>query len=91
MQGFISELTGLLAVIFVVGVPSMALASKYVLRPMIRDLTEAVRGRRDQERRDLEDRMARLEEVVQEQDRRIDRLLEAERFRRELESGGDAG
>ena len=36
---------------------------------------------------ELEGRMAQLEDVVHDLDRQVNRLLEAERFRRELESG----
>jgi hypothetical protein len=32
--------------------------------------------------------MAQLEDVVHDLDRQVNRLIEAERFRRELESGG---
>ena len=76
----------ILAIIFVIGVPSLALATHLVVRPLIRDYAK-LRGIKA-EKEEIEGRMAQLEDVVHDLDRQVNRLLEAERFRRELESGG---
>lgn len=78
----------LFGIFFVIGVPVLSLAAHFVLRPMIRDLTEAVRGVKGREREDLEGRLGRLEERLLEQARQLDQLVEAELFRRQLEAGG---
>jgi len=79
------EIEGILAIIFVLGVPSLALATHVVLRPLIREYAKLKGLKADKE--EVELRMARLEDVVYDIDRQVNRLLEAERFRRELESG----
>ncbi len=78
------DIVEVLAVVFALGVPSMALATHLVLRPLIRDF---LRLREAGDREGLLDRVARLEEVVSDLDRQVGRLVEAERFRRELEAG----
>jgi hypothetical protein len=75
----------ILAIIFVLGVPSLALTTHFVVRPLLREYAkfkglELGRG-------ELAERVARLEDIVQDMDRQVDRLDEAERFRRELEGG----
>ncbi len=80
------EIGEILAIIFVLGVPSLALATHLVVRPLIREYAK-LKGL-SADRSELEGRMARLEDVVQDIDRQVDRLVEAERFRRELETGG---
>lgn len=79
------DIEAILAIIFVLGVPSMALATHLVLRPLIREWAriKGLKGERDQ----LEARLIQLEDVVHDMDRQVNRLLEAERFRRELEAG----
>lgn len=79
------------AIFFVIGVPVMALASHFVLRPLVRDVIQAIQGRKADQEADLEGRIARLEEALQDQGRQVDRLLEAEAFRRELEERRLAG
>ena len=79
------EIEGILAIIFVLGVPSMALATHLVLRPLIRDFAR-LRGEKAG-RAELEGRLEQLEDVVHDLDRQVNRLVEAERFRRELEAG----
>jgi hypothetical protein len=76
----------ILAIIFLLGVPSMALATHLVLRPLIREYARLKGLKIDRE--EVEGRMARIEDVVHDIDRQVNRLLEAERFRRELETGG---
>ncbi len=79
------DIESILAIIFVLGVPSMALATHVVLRPLIREYAKLKGLKADRE--ELEVRMAQIEDVVHDLDRQVNRLLEAERFRRELESG----
>ena len=73
----------IVAIFFVIGVPVMAIASHFVLRPLVRDVIQAIHGRKAEEQADLEGRLGRLEEAVLDQSRQIDRLLEAETFRSE--------
>jgi hypothetical protein len=77
----------LLGIFFVIGVPVMSIAAHFVLRPLIRDLTEALRGVKGREKEDMEHRIGRLEDALLEQGRQLDQLVEAELFRRRLEAG----
>ncbi len=79
------EITEILAIVFVLGVPSMALATHLVLRPLIRDFTR-LKGEKAT-REELTGRIGQLEDIVHDLDRQVNRLVEAERFRRELEAG----
>ncbi len=79
----------LFGIFFVIGVPVMSLAARFVLRPLLKDLTEAVRGMKGRERVDFEARLGRLEDQLAEQGQRLDRLVEAELFRRRLESAAE--
>jgi hypothetical protein len=79
------DIEAILAIIFVLGVPSMALATHVVLRPLIREYAKIKGLKADKE--EIEARMTQLEDVVNHLDRQVDRLIEAEQFRRELESG----
>ena len=83
------DIAGILAIIFVLGVPSLALATHVVLRPLMREYAKlrGLKGDKDE----IEARMGQLEDVVHDLDRQVNRLLEAERFRRELESGERRG
>ena len=80
-------LIGLAAVFFVIGVPVMSLAARFVVRPLIKDISEAIRGKGTSRVEELERRLVRMEEALLDQDRLLARLSEAERFRRQLESG----
>lgn len=77
----------LFAIFFVIGVPVMAVASHFVLRPMVKDVIGALRSRGETAEADLLGRIDRLEQAVLEQGGQIDRLVEAEVFRRQLEVG----
>ncbi len=79
------EIAGILAIIFVIGVPSLALATHVVVRPLLREYAK-MKGLKA-EKDEVEARMTQLEDVVHDLDRQVNRLLEAERFRRELETG----
>jgi hypothetical protein len=63
----------------------MALATHVVLRPLIREYVK-LKGLKS-DKAEVEARMAQLEDVVHDIDRQVNRLVEAERFRRELETG----
>ena len=80
-------LVPLAAIFFVIGVPMIGLVLRYALRPLVNDVATAIRGGRDEQLQALDARLARLEERLESQDVQIERLLEAERFRRELEAG----
>ena len=72
------EFVAILGVLFVIGVPVLALATRFAFRPLIRDLIEA-RGPRAQDRETIE------------RDRRLDELADAELFRRQLEAPPQGG
>ena len=87
------EFVAVLGVLFVIGVPVLALATRFALRPLIRDLIEA-RGPRAQDRETIErlvHRVAQLEHEAIERDRRVDELADAELFRRQLEAPPQGG
>lgn len=79
------ELIPLFAIFFVIGVPVLSLATRFVLRPLIHDLTAAVRGAKANELEELKGRLARMETHMLEQGQRLDQLVDAELFRRQLE------
>ncbi len=79
------DIEGILAIFFVLGVPSLALATHLVVRPLLREYVKIKGLKFDKE--ELEARMAQFEDVVHDIDRQVNRLADAERFRRELESG----
>ena len=78
----------LLAIFFIFGVPIMAVATHFVLRPMVREVIGAIHGKAQAEAEDLTNRVGRLEQAILDQGTQIDRLVEAESFRRQLEAGG---
>ena len=83
------EIIGMLGVFFVIGVPMLALATRFALRPLVRDLIEA-RGPRAQDRETiarLVERVDLLEREAAERDERLNQLTDAELFRRQLEDG----
>jgi len=77
----------LLAIFFIFGVPIMAVATHFVLRPIVRDVIGAIHGKAEAEAADLMDRVGRLEQAILDQGQQVDRLVEAEVFRRQLEAG----
>ncbi len=79
------DLEGLLAITFIFGIPSIGLFTHLVIRPLVRDIMGAKAGKVDREQ--LVGRLQRLEDMVGELDHQVHRLVEAERFRRELEAG----
>ena len=84
-----NELIPLLAIFFGLGVPAMSLATHFVLRPLVKDIVEALRTGPSsdlvalhQRVEDQQDELARLEA-------RFDRLAETESFHQRLERGDD--
>ena len=80
-----NDILGMMAIFFIFGVPSLALATHLVVRPLFREYAKLKGLKVDKEQ--LEARMAQLEDVVHDIDRQVNRLADAERFRRELETG----
>lgn len=81
------DLIPIVAIFFTIGVPVMSLAAHFVLRPMIKDLTGAIKGVKGEEKEDFEHRLTRLEDALLEQNQQLAHLVEAESFRRKLEAG----
>jgi len=81
------ELIGFLAMIFVLGIPSLSLAAHFVLRPMVRDIVQALGRGKEAPDPAFAARLERLEERLDRIGELTERLAEAERFRRELEAG----
>jgi hypothetical protein len=77
----------ILVALLIFGVPTAALTIRFVLRPMLREVVEAVRATKGQISPELERRLSEMEEGQQLLIQKLDRLLEAERFRQQLESG----
>lgn len=83
----------ILGIVFAVGVPVLALATRFALRPLVNDLADALGAgkRRREEVAALVERIARLEREGRERDLRLEEFAEAERFRRRLEEGETTG
>ena len=81
----------LFGIFFVIGVPVMSVAAKFVLQPLLREVVEAIRGGKTREFDELQERVVRLEEHLLTQGRQLDQLVEAELFRRRLEAGVEDG
>jgi hypothetical protein len=77
----------ILGIVFAVGVPGVALATHFVLRPLVRDVVGAIQANKPAARSDVEERLARLEDAYYRLDEHVTKLIEVERFQRELESG----
>lgn len=77
----------ILGIFFALGVPSIALAAHFVLRPLVKDIVGAIQASKHREDDRLDERLARLEEAYYQLDQRVHRLAEVDRFHRELESG----
>ena len=82
------DLIPIVAIICVIGMPMLGLVARFALRPLVQDLTRAIRGAADDELEELKERMARLETQISLHDDAIERLVETERFHRELDAGG---
>ncbi len=80
------ELIPIVAIFFVIGVPVMSIAARFVLRPLLKDFAQAIGRGPAKEGDELQQRLARLEKHLLEQGRQLDQLVDAELFRRELET-----
>lgn len=80
------ELIPIFAIFFTIGVPVMALTTHFVLRPMVKDIVGAMRGGSKDEVLELHGQVAELREDVARQESQIAVLIEAESFRRQLET-----
>jgi hypothetical protein len=81
------NLIEILVALLVFGIPGAALAVRFVLRPMLREIADAIRTTRGELTPDLERRLLELEEGQRLTNENLERLVEAERFRQQLESG----
>ena len=80
------ELIPILAITFGLGVPALSLATHFVLRPLVRDIVEALRSGPTTERIALEQRVEELELRLDRHEAELEQLSEAESFRRRLEA-----
>lgn len=83
----------IVAIFFTIGIPVLAMATHFALRPLVRDLAEAL-GPMKRDRQTiarLTERIEQLEGENRERGELLDQLAEAELFRRQLEerTGGD--
>jgi hypothetical protein len=77
----------MLIALLIFGIPGAALAVRFVLRPMLREIADAIRTTRGELPPDLERRLLELEAGQRLTNEHLERLVEAERFRQQLESG----
>lgn len=82
------ELVGIVAVICLIGLPMGGLVLRFALRPLVQDLTTAMKGDARQELAETRERVAALEDRLEAQGELLERLVETERFHRELATGG---
>lgn len=85
------DLVGVVAVICVFGLPMLGLVTRFALRPLVQDITHAIRAGTEEEIQGLRERLAALERQMEAQQQELELLSDAERFHRELESGREAG
>lgn len=81
----------ILGITCAVGIPGVALAAHLVLRPLVRDITQAIQAGKRERSEEMERRLARLEDAYYQLDQNVTRLLAAEDFRRQLERGKEEG
>lgn len=84
-----TDLVALVAVICIFGIPMMGLVARFALRPLVQDITRAIRTGDEDEVRELRRRIAELEQRLEAQEQETERLAEAERFHRELRAGDE--
>lgn len=82
-----AELIPIVAIFFTIGVPVTALAAHFVLRPLVKDIVQALRGGSRDEVAALQRQIGALQETVEGQEEQLARLVEAESFRKALEIG----
>ena len=86
-------INAVVAIFFTIGIPVLAMATHFAMRPLVRDLAEAL-GPRKRDRETIARLAARVEQLEGESRERgelLDQLAEAELFRRQLEerTGGE--
>lgn len=79
------ELIPILAIFFGLGVPAVSLATHFVLRPLVKDIVEALRTGPSSEIVALQQRVDEQQEELIRLEARFERLAEAESFHRRLE------
>lgn len=79
------DLIPIVAIFFTIGVPVMALATHFVLRPLVKDIVLALRGGTQDEMTALRSELTELHETLAHHETRLEVLTEAEAFRRQLE------
>jgi hypothetical protein len=77
----------ILIALLIFGIPGAALSIRFVLRPMLREIADAIRSSRGELSQDLERRLLELEEGQRLTNEQLEHLIEAERFRDQLQSG----
>lgn len=82
-----AELIPIVAIFFTIGVPVTALAAHFVLRPLVKDIVQALRGGSRDEVAALQRQIGALQETLDMQEEQLARLVEAESFRKALEAG----
>ena len=80
------ELIPILAIFFGLGVPAVSLATHFVLRPLVKDIVEALRTGPSSEIVALRQRVDEQQEELVRLETRLERLAEAESFHKRLES-----
>lgn len=79
------DLIPILAIFFGLGVPALSLATHFVLRPLVKDIVEALRTGPADEAVQLRQRVDELQEELARQQAQLQVLSDAESFRRRLE------
>lgn len=82
------ELIPLLAIFFGLGVPALSLATHFVLRPLVKDIVEALRTGPSSDLVALQRRVDELQEELTRHEVQLEELSAAESFHRRLEGEG---
>jgi hypothetical protein len=85
------DIVEMLLALMIFGIPCGALAVRFIMRPALREIVQAINQSKGAVPEELERRLAELEEGQQQMVERLDHLIEAERFRAQLESDTGAG
>lgn len=80
------DLIPILAILFGLGVPALSLATHFVLRPLVKDIVEALRAGPRNELAELQRRIDELQDELARHESQIHVLSDAESFRRRLEA-----
>lgn len=82
----VSQLVPIVGVLCLIGIPMMGLVIRYALTPLAEEVTQAIRAADRDEVAELRERLVAMEGLVESQQEELHRLVEAERFQRELAS-----